>query len=122
MNTSGLRSVVFLVALGLMIQSAGFARQQPADAQVLFQAAMNVEVVEGNLERAIALYQQIIDQAGVNRALAARALVRLGDCYQKLRRQEAQSVYQRVIREYADQTEAVQTAQADSARSAEPDF
>jgi Tol biopolymer transport system component len=69
--------------------------------------------VEGNFEAAIAGYKKVIAEAGRNRALAAGALVRMGQCHEKLggaEAQEARKAYQRVVREYADQAEIVAQA------------
>jgi hypothetical protein len=45
-----------------------------------------------------------------NRALAAQALLRMADCYQKLGDREAQAIYDRVVRDYSDQKDAVAIA------------
>jgi len=50
--------------------------------------------------------------AGSNRALAAQALVRMAECYQKLGDAESRTIYQRVVRDYADQADAVKFARA----------
>ncbi len=61
-----------------------------------------------------------------NRTVAATALVRMGQCHEKLGSAEAQKAYERVVREYADQAEQVKMARtrltalaAASAQSAE---
>jgi hypothetical protein len=51
---------------------------------VALQRAMHVEHVEGDLERAIQLYRDIVAQHGDVRNAAAKALLRLGSCYEKL--------------------------------------
>jgi Tol biopolymer transport system component len=69
--------------------------------------------VEGNFEAAIAGYKKVIAEAGRNRALAAGALVRMGQCYEKLgdaQAREARKAYERVVRDYADQAEIVAQA------------
>ena len=59
---------------------------QQREAEVLLQRAMHTEQVEGDLERAIELYGQLLaDHANV-RPVAARALLRLGLCYENLGR------------------------------------
>ena len=90
---------------------------QPAVAQTgeaLFEEALRNERAEGNLEAAIALYQQIVDEYGENRReLAAHALVRLGQSYEKLGRDlldEAREAYEQVLRDYGDQPERVAEA------------
>jgi Tol biopolymer transport system component len=78
----------------------------------LFQKALVRERTEGNLEEAIALYRQVVTQAGSDRALAARALVQIGQCYEKLGNAEAQKAYQQVVRDFTDQAEQAALARA----------
>lgn len=44
--------------------------------------------------------------------MAAQALVRMAECHQKIGGAQAQTVYARIVRDYADQTDAVTTARA----------
>lgn len=76
----------------------------------LFQKGLVKERVEGDLDEAIRLYKQIVEDYTDGRALAAKALVQMGGCYEKLGRAEARKAYERVLHEYADQPEAVSTA------------
>lgn len=76
----------------------------------LFQKALAIERVDGNLTAAIKLYESAVDVAGSDRALAARALIRIADCYEKLGQRNATAVYQRIIKEYADQPDLVALA------------
>ena len=85
---------------------------QERDAEVLLQQAMHAEQVEGDLEQAISLYRELVEEHGNVRPVAASALLHLGLCYEKLGREEAASVYQRVLTEYADQGEMVAEARA----------
>jgi len=78
----------------------------------LFQKALVKERSEGNLKEAIRLYQQVVDKYGKDRALAARALVAMAECYQKLGDSQSHKIYQQIVRDYADQKEAVATARA----------
>ena len=50
--------------------------------------------------------------------MAARALVQLGQCYEKLGSTEAESAYRRVLREYADQDDPVLQARRERAGKA----
>ena len=78
-----------IVILGTLQSLAGLAAQQ-TDPEILLRAAIESEEVDGDLEAAIETYKQIASSAGSNRALAATALLRLGGCYEKLGREEAQ--------------------------------
>jgi Tol biopolymer transport system component len=88
------------------------------DAERLFKAAINTEMVDGNLKAAIEQYRKVA--ASGNRALAAQALLRMAECYQKLGDAEAQKIYQRLARDYADQTEAAAVARARLSRGTAP--
>jgi Tol biopolymer transport system component len=76
----------------------------------LFQRALVKERAEGNLHEAIDLYDRIVRDFPGDHALAAKALVQMGHCYEKLGRAEAKKAYERVIREYADQAEPLRVA------------
>jgi Tol biopolymer transport system component len=104
------RIVGLLVALTLAAISGTSAAAQERDAEVALQRAMHVEQVEGDLEKAIQLYRQLVDEHGASRAVAARALVRIGQCYEKLGSEGAREAYDRVVREFADQPDAVAIA------------
>ena len=91
--------------------AASFAIAQKDDqAEVLLQAANHKQLVEGQLEEAIQLYQRVVREFANNRALAAKALVQMGQCYEKLGKTEARKAYERVLRDYADQSEAADAA------------
>src|SRR5512147_3093522 len=92
------------LALGVVV--AGQSRNQ---ADVALQAAIRAETVDGNLADAIKRYADIAATYKSNRPVAASALVHMAECYQKLGDSEAKRVYERLIREFADQPEAVTT-------------
>jgi len=86
------------------------ATQDAADPGVQLRAAIETEEVDGDLEAAMAQYQQIIEANGNNRAVVARALLRLGGCHEKLGQEEAARIYRQLVNEYADQAEEVAAA------------
>ena len=75
-------------------------------------AALHQEEVEGDLKGAIGSYQKVLAAPGVNRKTAAEALLHMGQCYEKLGSAESRKAYERIVREYADQKDAVTTARA----------
>jgi len=83
-----------------------------AKADVALRAAMETETVKGDLKGAIEQYKKIVASAGTNRTLAAQALVRMAECYQKLGDAQARAIYERVVREFGDQRDAVEQARA----------
>ncbi len=78
----------------------------------LFQKGLVKERAEGKLEEAIAIYRQVVQKYKADRALMAKALVEMGQCYEKLGQGEAQKAYEQVVREYADQPEQAKIATA----------
>jgi len=98
-------TVVF--ALMLVVASSAYAKQS---AGVLFQSGLYQEQVKGDLDAAIKVYERIIINFPKDRPVAAKALLHIGLCYEKMGKQEAQKTYRHLIKEYADQLETVQTA------------
>ncbi len=95
-----LLALVFLGGPGALAQSG----------HDLFQKALVKERTDGDLDEAIRLYQQIVEDFTDDHALAAKALIQIGGCYEKLGRTEAQKAYQRVIEEYPGQRQEVAIA------------
>ena len=82
-----------------------------AQADVALQRAIRKETIEGDLKGAIELYAKALSQAGnKDRATAAQALLRMGECQEKLGSAEARKAYERLVMEFADQTEPARTA------------
>jgi Tol biopolymer transport system component len=77
-----------------------------AQADVTLQRAIRKETLEGDLKGAIALYEKTLSEAKNDRAVAAKALIRMAECHQKLGDSESQKIYERVVREFGDQKEA----------------
>jgi len=86
--------------------------QKNDQTDVMFQAALHKQLVDGDLEGAIEQYKTILAKYGSDRAVAAKAWVEMGQCYEKLGKEEARKAYERVLREYADQSEAAAKARA----------
>ena len=91
--------------------SAIVASQTPSG-HALFEQALAKERVEGNLPEAIRLYERVVKEFASDRALAAKALVQVGLCYEKLGRDESVRAYERLLRDFADQADAVSHAHA----------
>jgi len=101
---------VIALALVIVLPSAEKAAQKSQSADVLLGAALHQEEVEGNLEAAIETYKKILADYPDNRPVAARALLQMGHCYEKLGKDEAGKAYERLVRDYADQNEAAAQA------------
>jgi len=79
-------------------------------AEVLLAAAKHKQLVDGDLEAAIQQYKSIVANFSADHAVAAKALVEMGGCYEKLGKEEARKAYERVLRDYGDQSEAATQA------------
>jgi len=104
--------ISFIAILGALVSVAGITRQTE-DPGVLLRAAIEKEEVDGDLQGAIDLYKQIVTKYADNRAIAAKSLVRLGGCYEKLGEEQAglaRMTFEKVVANYPDQTEAVNLA------------
>lgn len=96
-------TTVFLLAAAVLTLAA-LAKQ----ATVTLQEGLYAEEVEGNLDAAIKIYEQLINDSSAQRPQVAQALYRQGMCYlKKQQEQQARSVFSRVVAEYSDQTNIV---------------
>jgi Tol biopolymer transport system component len=77
--------------------------QKPDTAETLLQGAIKKEVVDGDLAAAIEGYKKALAAAKANRAVAAKALYQLGECYRKQGDAQARRMFERVIKDYSDQ-------------------
>jgi Tol biopolymer transport system component len=106
------RTVVWIavLALGGLAAAAPTQVENNHQAELLLQEAHHRALVDGDLERAIELCKKIVAEHSGNRAVMAKALVQMGGCYEKLGQAEARTAYERVVREYSDQSEIVAQA------------
>src|SRR5439155_23240524 len=109
MNRLTVLVIAMLLVAGLQTTHA---QQAGAQAEKLLASAQHKATIDGDLKGAIEDYKKIVSGAGANRALAAQALVRMAECYQKLGDGEARKIYERVVREFAEQGQAVALARA----------
>ncbi len=89
----------------LVLLAPGLGAQSASD---LYQQALRKERAGTDLAAAIQLYQRVV--AGGDRNLGARALIRIGETYERMGRQEALQAYRRVVRDFADQQDAARVA------------
>src|SRR5262249_52555781 len=106
------RTFFAIMAAGVVIALAA-AAQKDASAAAQMQAAINKQTVEGDLNGAIKQYAAIIAKYGkADRSIAASALVRMAECHQAMGDAEANAIYERIVRDYADQKDAATKARA----------
>ena len=94
--------------VALLLMSVTPSAQSKAD--VALRAAMETETVKGDLKGAIEQYRKIAQTS--DRAVAATALVRMAECYQKLGDAQARKLFERIIRDYSDQKASADIARA----------
>jgi hypothetical protein len=99
-------TIMAAVALSLLMGQA------PRPAEVELKAAQHRAEVEGDLKGAIQQYGAIVAKYKADRGVAAKALVQMAECYQKMGDAESRKIWEQVVRDYADQKEAVTMARA----------
>jgi Tol biopolymer transport system component len=112
--------LLLALVLGGALTAVSARPENNDQAEVLLQSAIHKETVDGELEDAIDLYEKIVASHRDDRAVAARALLRMGGCYEKLGKVEARKAYERLLRDYADQSEAAERARTRLAVLLEP--
>jgi tetratricopeptide (TPR) repeat protein len=99
--------VIFLLA-GVSFLFSSLIQQETA--KELFERALYLEETKGDLEKAIDVYMQVVNEFPEERIVNAKALLHIGICYEKMGKKEAQKAYQKVIDNYPEQTDAVKIA------------
>jgi hypothetical protein len=78
--------------------------EQSFDAEQKFEAALHREIVKGDLAGSMAEYHALLNGGGTPRPIAARALLEIARCQEKLgQRKEAYTTYRRLVAEFSDQ-------------------
>lgn len=102
-----LKALLIVAALGTLVIIPA-AAQKNESARAMLEAAKQKQTLEGDLAGAIRQYQAIVDKySKTDRAAAADALVAMAACYQKQGDTQGRKLLERVIREFADQKDAV---------------
>jgi tetratricopeptide (TPR) repeat protein len=94
-------AAVFACGLALLA-----APQKSDKEQSSLQKAIQTETVDGDLKSAIEQYKKIAQSR--DHSVAAKALLRMGECYERLGDAEARKAFERVVREFGDQKEEVE--------------
>jgi Tol biopolymer transport system component len=105
------RNILFpflLTAFCFLYVFGNLPAQESAEEQ--FEKALYYEDVQGDLQKAIELYEQVLKQFPGNREIAAKAQLHIGLCFEKLGKTEAIKAYEQVLANYADQAGEVAAA------------
>lgn len=97
------------IAIPLVFAAAGFAQEHMADT---LRSGIVAEDSKQDTRAAIQQYNAVLKEYAAARETAANALFRLAECYRKQGdRQPAIVAYQRVVREFGDQSKLVARSQ-----------
>jgi len=107
-----LRKTLLSLSLALLTTVTLVSSPQTGPAKLMLEAAKKKEVVDGDLNAAIQQYKAVVAKYPKEPAVVADALIHMAECYQKLGNAESQKVYQRIVKEFADQKDASALAQA----------
>ncbi len=106
-----------LISLGL----ATAATAATNDVGALLQKGLFEEEATHHLDAAIRAYQAVVVQTDQDHQFAATAVFHLAECYRKLgQTNEAAAHYQRILRDFSDQTELVRLSRANLGPAASP--
>src|SRR5580658_14977 len=104
---------ICILTVFVLLTTEGFAPAATNDVATLVQRGLFEEEANHQLDAAIGDYEEAIAHFDHERQLAATAIFRLGECYRKLgRTNEANAQYERITREFPDQTQLAQLSQA----------
>lgn len=106
------KTIMFAVG-ALLLASLGGARavgQGQKSAEELYQTALVMKEGRGDLEGAVKLFARILSEYPKDRAVAGKAQLQIGLCYEKLGESRAQEAYHKVIADFQDQPEVVKLA------------
>ena len=103
-----MKRIPFVLMATVVVLGATALAQPARPPEVALQAAIRTETIDGDLRKAIQQYEAVAK--GSDRVAGAQALLRMADCYQKLGDAQARSTYERLVRDFAEQTQAVATA------------
>lgn len=105
-----MKTLIFRAVLVISLITLGAGSSWSQNAEQLYQKGIMKEEGEGSLREAIELYKSVADNTLAERALRAKALYQMGNCYEKLGQQEARGVYEKLVANYGDQPELVANA------------
>src|SRR5262245_39729727 len=111
----------FLIAgaiSAVFVMTPQFAAQNVSESELRYREAVRKQIVDGDIQAAIKLYQYIVASKTADRAVKAKALMQLAACYETVGK-ESQTVYQQIARDFPDQPAAAQ-ARAKLRASAPP--
>jgi len=107
-----MKSIYSVFTILMLLCLCSPLQAQNNDGEKLYQEALFYMEGMGNYAEAIEKFEKVARDHANNQPLAARALLMLGKCHEKLGRQEAKDAYNRIIENYSDQREVVLEARS----------
>jgi hypothetical protein len=103
-----LRTLLVAAIAAVYPSAVRAATESPSE---LLEKGIYAEETKGDIDSAIAIYQQLVTEQNVNQSLAAQAQFRLGQCYlKKNRTNDATAAFQKLIHDYPNETNLVAQA------------
>jgi len=102
-----IKTATITVMLCLVLMLLAGVAQTPS---YRFQQAVDLLESKGDVPGALKLFEELAKSP--DRSVAARSLLYVGSCHEKLGKDGAQKAYERIAREFADQAEAATEARA----------
>ena len=86
------------------------SQAQVSEAEELYEQGIYQLEAAGDFEEAITLFSRIVTEYPGDKSTAAKALLKLGLCYERQGSQKAEDAYEQIIEKFADQTPQVAEA------------
>jgi hypothetical protein len=104
---TSLPSLILAASIALLPSVAGAA----TSTSELLEKGIYTEETKGDVDAAIAIYQQLVGEAQNSQSLAAQAQLRLGQCYlKKNRTADALAAFEKLVRDFPNEKELVAKA------------
>ena len=99
-------------ALAIVAATALVGAQSEGRATIMLETGIQKELVDGDLPGAVAVFNIILNRFGDEPGVASQALWHLGQSYEQMGDPQARKVYERLLRDYADQKALLSGARA----------
>ncbi|MHC4574682.1 MAG: tetratricopeptide repeat protein, partial [Planctomycetota bacterium] len=121
-------TTILLLAFGLLALSTSFAvslftsAAEAKPATVRLQEGLYAEEIDGDLDAAMKIYEQIISDKSAQNSCVAKAMYRLGMCYIKKQNElQAKAVFEKLVVQFPEQTSIVEKVQPLLDKMSNPD-
>jgi tetratricopeptide (TPR) repeat protein len=101
---------VLFYMMCVMVLLTSKAQAQISESGKLYEQGIYQLEAAGNFEEAILLFNRVVNEHPTDKPLAAKALLKLGLCYERQGSQKAEEAYTLIIEKFADQAQQVAEA------------